>query len=146
MGALQLSLLPGINTGATRRRVEDVLDTVRVYRQLGAVRRESRYTPSYTPRYHGSTNGINKPTEDVAISNVMREEYLSDLSARLDKALGALDARERQIVEIRYLISGDVLDINVCADLHYNERTYRRIKGSAMYKLAFALRLEVFHK
>jgi len=146
MGAVQITLLPEINREATKKRVEEALETVRVYKEIGIVRRESRYTPSYNERFHKGTNSINKPVEDIAIANVMREQELEQLSERVDRAVTRLCKKEREIVIQRYLTDEDTLDYNVCLDLHHSERTYRRIKGRAMYKLAFMLRLEVYEE
>jgi len=142
MGA-QLALLPEINRETTKKRVEEALETVRIYKQVGLIRRETTYTPAYSMRVHGPTNSINRPVENIAIANVMREQELEELTKRVDRAIQRLGNRERQIIEARYM-QDDALDINVCTELHMSERTYRRIKGSAIYKLAFMLRLEVY--
>ncbi|XEC97029.1 ArpU family phage packaging/lysis transcriptional regulator [Paenibacillus tarimensis] len=146
MGAVQITLLPEINREATKKRVEEKLETVRVYKEIGIVRKESQYTPSYSQRFHGPTNSINKTVEEIAISNVMREQELDALTELVDRAIGRLSKKEREIITLRYMSDEDTLDFNVCAELHYAERTYRRIKGSAIYKLAFMLRLEVYEE
>ncbi|MBJ7986921.1 MULTISPECIES: penicillin-binding protein [Bacillus] len=93
----QLTFLPKIDRKATQVRLEEILENVRIYRQLGMIRNEMKVTASIEVRYHGPTNIIGKPTEDVALTNIAM-----------------------------------------------SERTYRRNKSNAFYKLAFALRLEVY--
>jgi phage transcriptional regulator, ArpU family len=142
----QLTLLPGIDREATRKRVEEHLETVRVYKQIGFVRKEIRNTPSYAPRVHGNTNAINKPAEDNAIWNADKERELEELSQRVERAVSRLSKRQQEIIRARYLIDDDVLDFNVCSDLHMSDRSYRRSKGKAIYRLAFMLRLEVYEE
>lgn len=40
----------------TRWRLDEQLETIRVYRQIGSVRRQAALTASPDPRYYGSTN------------------------------------------------------------------------------------------
>lgn len=144
MGVLQLALLPKIDREATRKRVEEHLETVRIYKQIGFVRKEIRNTPAYTPRYHGNTNAISKPAEDNATWNVDKERELEEMVQRVDRAVNRLSKKQQEIIRMRYLTDDDALDFNVCSDLHLSDRTYRRIKGTAIYKLAFMLKLEVY--
>ncbi|MED3271490.1 ArpU family transcriptional regulator [Bacillus thuringiensis serovar silo] len=103
----QLSFLPKIDRTATQEELEGVLESVRIHRQFGMMRKEMKVTPSYEVREHGPTHTVGKPLEDVAMANIQqskREEWLERMS----------------------------------------ERTYRRWKSKAFYKLAFALGLEVY--
>ncbi|PGA61260.1 ArpU family transcriptional regulator, partial [Bacillus pseudomycoides] len=58
---IQLSLLPKIDRAATQKKLEGVLENVRLYRQFGMMREEMKVTPSYEIRYHGPTNDVGKP-------------------------------------------------------------------------------------
>ncbi|PFT09357.1 ArpU family transcriptional regulator, partial [Bacillus thuringiensis] len=49
----QLSFLPKIDRVATQKKLEGVLENVRLYRQFGMMREEMKVTPSYEIRYHG---------------------------------------------------------------------------------------------
>lgn len=86
--AIQLAfdILP-IDEKETRRRVEEYLETVRVYRQIGFVRRQAALTASPEPRYHGSTNAISRTTENIAVWNTDREIELERQSKLLDLAM-----------------------------------------------------------
>ncbi|MEK3950275.1 ArpU family transcriptional regulator [Paenibacillus polymyxa] len=142
--ATQLTLgLPVMDSEQTRRQVEEHLETVRIYRQMGLIRREVSNTPSYEPRFHGNTNAISKPAEDAAVWNADKENELEQKSELLDKAMRRLSHRERELLTLRYLDDEDVYDYNVCQKMHMGERTFRRVKARALYKLAFGLRLEV---
>jgi len=133
-----------IDREATRQRVEEYLETARIYSQIGFVRREMKVTASPGPRYHGATNAVGKPTEETAAWNVYTEERMKEIADKVHKAVSRLGKLERQIIEMRYLQDDEVYDYNIYTELHMSERKYYRMKSKAIYKLAFMLRLEVF--
>ena len=143
----QLTFLPKIDRKATQVRLEEILENVRIYRQFGMIRNEMKITASSGVRYHGPTNIVGKPAEDVALANVAmseREVKLQRLSFQIDKALSRFSKNQRDIIVKRYLEDEEVFDYMVYNDICMSERTYRRNKSNAFYKLAFALRLEVY--
>ena len=138
----QLALME-INREETRHNVERELERARIYKQVGFVRRETQQTPSYEPRYHGSTNTTSNQIENVAIYNVDTEARLRQAYDRVNAALRGLSHTERDIITMRYM-EEDVLDFDVYNQLALSERSYYRRKSRALYKLAFAMRLEVY--
>ncbi|MGF9965345.1 ArpU family phage packaging/lysis transcriptional regulator [Bacillus rhizoplanae] len=145
----QLTFLPEIDRKATQARLEAILENVRIYRQFGMIRNEMKVTASCEVRYHGPTNVVGKPAEDVALANVElseREEKLQRLSFQIDRALSRFSKNQREIIVKRYLEDEDVFDYMVYNEIGMSERTYRRNKANAFYKLAFALRLEVYEQ
>lgn len=148
----QLTFLSKIDRAATQSKLERFLEEIRIYKQFGMVREEMKVTPSYEGRYHGPTNTIGNPLEDVALENIKRserEEYLKDMSFRIDQFLsrlgnGRAGRIQRDIINKRYLEEEDVCDYMVYNEIGMAERTYRRWKSRAFYNLAFALRLEVY--
>ncbi|PGD90899.1 ArpU family phage packaging/lysis transcriptional regulator [Bacillus wiedmannii] len=143
----QLTFLPKVDRKATQVRLEEILETVRIYRQFGMIRNEMKVTASCEVRYHGQTYIVGKPTEDVALANVAmneREDKLQRLSFQIDKALSRFSKNQRDIIVKRYLEDEEVFDYMVYNEIGMSERTYRRNKSNAFYKLAFALRLEVY--
>ncbi|MHB0802742.1 ArpU family transcriptional regulator [Bacillus thuringiensis] len=148
----QLSFLPKIDRATTQEKVESVLESIRIYRQFGMIRKEMKVTPSYERREHGPTHTVGKPLEDVAIFNMQqneREKWLEQMSFRIDQALSrfgssAAGRNQREIIMKRYLEDEDVCDYMIYNEMGMSERTYRRVKARAFYKLAFALRLEVY--
>lgn len=139
----QLSFLPEIDRKATQKRVEDMLDTVRVYKQIGFVRREIKNTPSYDPRFHGATNLTTDQVGDNASWNVDAEQRIKEITERVDKAISRLSKKEREIIIKRYLEEEDAYDYIICGEIGMSKRSYERTKARAFYKLAFMLRLEV---
>ncbi|PHE59270.1 ArpU family phage packaging/lysis transcriptional regulator [Bacillus pseudomycoides] len=143
----QLTFLPKIDRKATQSRLEEVLENVRIYRQFGMIRNEMKVTASGEIRYHGPTNVVGKPAEDVALANIglrIREERLKRLSFQIDKALSRFSKNQRDIIIKRYLEDEEVFDYMVYNEIGMSERTYRRNKSNAFYKLALALRLEAY--
>ncbi|PEW91679.1 ArpU family transcriptional regulator [Bacillus cereus] len=148
----QLSFLPKIDRAATQEKLEGILESVRIYRQFGMIRKEMKVTPSYEIREHGTTHAVEKPLEDVAIANLQqskREEWLELISFRIDQFLSRLGNGnagriQRDIINKRYLEEEDVCDYMIYNEIGMAERTYRRWKSRAFYNLAFALRLEVY--
>lgn len=145
----QLTFLPEIDRKATQSRLEAILENVRIYRQFGMIRNEMKVTASCEVRYHGQTNVVGKPAEDVALANLElseREAELQRLSFQIDRALSRFSKTQREIIVKRYLEDEDVFDYMVYNEIGMSERTYRRNKANAFYKLAFALRLEVYEQ
>ncbi|MDA2041286.1 ArpU family transcriptional regulator [Bacillus cereus] len=143
----QLTFLPKIDRKATQFRLEEILENIRIYRQFGMIRNEMKVTASSEVRYHGPTNIVGKPAEDIALANVelsKREERLQRLSFQIDKVLSRFSKNQRDIIVKRYLEDEEVFDYMVYSEIGMSERTYRRNKSNAFYKLAFALRLEVY--
>ncbi|MGG3519534.1 ArpU family phage packaging/lysis transcriptional regulator [Bacillus pseudomycoides] len=148
----QITFLSKIDRTATQEKLESLLEEVRIYRQFGMVREEMKVTPSYEVRYHGLTNVVGNPLEDVALENIKRserEQYLKNMSFRIDQFLsrlgnGRAGRIQRDIINKRYLEEEDVCDYMIYNEIGMAERTYRRWKSRAFYNLAFALRLEVY--
>ncbi|OKP88358.1 hypothetical protein A3844_08265 [Paenibacillus helianthi] len=89
--AIQLAFdILRIDETEARRRVEVYLEPVRVYRQIGFVRRQAALTANPEPRYHGSTNAISRTTENIAVWNTVREAELERQSLLLDLVMGRL--------------------------------------------------------
>lgn len=150
----QLSFLSQIDRAATQEKLEGVLESVRIYRQFGMIRKEMKVTPSYEVREHGPTHTVGNPLEDVALENLQqhkREKWLEHMSFRVDQFLsrlgnGRAGRIQRDIINKRYLDEEDVCDYMVYSEIGMAERTYRRWKSRAFYNLAFALRLEVYEQ
>lgn len=141
---VQLTFSREIDKKATRAAVEQRLESVRVYKQIGFVRREMSITASAAPRYHGATNTISKQAENIAVWNVDTDERLKEEQRQVEQAVARLAEMERQVIEKRYLEDEEMFDYNVYSELNLSERKYYRVKSSALHKLAFALCLEQY--
>ena len=74
----QLSFLPKIDRTATQEELEGVLESVRIHRQFGMMRKEMKVTSSYEIREHGPTHAVGKPLEDVIFSKVNEKNGLEE--------------------------------------------------------------------
>lgn len=140
---LAFNIMP-IDEAATRAAVEERLEEVRQYRQIGFVRREAAMTPAYSPRYHGATNQISKPTESIATWNVDKEAELKEKDRLLEIAMNKLSSTEREVIERCYLDDEGEFDYILCGELGMSDRKFRYIKAGAIFILAAAMGLEVF--
>ncbi|MGQ7279986.1 ArpU family phage packaging/lysis transcriptional regulator [Brevibacillus thermoruber] len=113
----QLSFLSKIDRKETQRRIEEALETARIYKQIGFVQREISNTLSYEPRFHGQTNKTSAPAEECAIWNVDTEERLRNLTERVEKAVSRLGKRQQQIIRKRYLEDEHATDYRVWGEI-----------------------------
>lgn len=139
---LSFNILP-IDEKATRLAVEEYLETIRQYRQIGFVRREAAITQSYTYREHQSTNAISKQTEENATYNVDKEAELQAKDRLLDMAMSKLSSIQREVIQRSYLDNEGEFDYISCGEMGISDTTFRRLKVEAISILASALRLEI---
>lgn len=143
--ALDNSQLSEFDRKETKRRVEEALETARVYKIVGPVRREVHTTHSYEPRFHtGKTNKISKTVEEVGIWNVSNEERMQRIAEDVDRAVNRLPKREKVIIQKCYLEYEKEPGYVIYGELNMSESTFMRIKSRAIYLLALMLRLEIF--
>lgn len=135
-----------VDEAATRAAVEKRLEEVRRYRQVGWIRKEAFITAGYEPRFHGATHVVSQPTERLAIGNVDKEAELIRKSELLDLAMERLSEEQREVIRRSYLDQKAEYDFISCGEMGISDRTYRRIKASAIRLLAAAMRLEVYQE
>ncbi|MCG3089149.1 ArpU family phage packaging/lysis transcriptional regulator [Sporosarcina cyprini] len=135
--------LQEIDREATKQAVEGVLEKYRMYSLQLCLDK----LPSVTANYSlmpGSKGSASSAVEKAAIDNVTyeieREKYLQWII----RAVNRLNYQERSIVITRYLNEEELFDYEVYTKLNMSERQYYRIKSRVFYKLAFALRIEVY--
>ncbi|PYE49832.1 transcriptional regulator [Paenibacillus barcinonensis] len=137
---LTFNILP-IDEKATRRAVEEYLETVRQYRQIGFVRREAAVTQAYVYREHQTTNAISKQTETIAVYNVDKEAELKEKDRLLSLAMERLSSVQREVIQRSYLDNEGEFDYISCGEMGVSDSTFRRIKKEAVSLLAMQLRL-----
>ncbi|MEI7027568.1 ArpU family transcriptional regulator [Paenibacillus sp. y28] len=131
-----------VNKSATLKRVRGALLKAREYKLFGSVRREIRLTTSYEPRYHGETNNIRRPVEDLATDN-LEDELTKGLYDSAMIALAHLPERERKLLEVMYFEHDRPPYWKMAESLHIGESTLRRLQTAAELKVAKMLGLEV---
>jgi ArpU family phage transcriptional regulator len=71
-----------------------------------------------------------------------RDEYMEWIR----RGVNRLSPRERELIIKRYLSNEEIYDYELYNEMGMSESKYYRIKSRAFYKLAFALKIEVYKK
>jgi len=127
-----------VDRTATRRRVEWILEQVRIFKMRQQVRR----LPDGAAASPHKMSGRNQVREEGAIYRTA-DDRLSHICEKVDQALACLESAEQELIVRRYLSKDGSYDFLLCHELKLSERTYRRIKSRAIGKLAYMLGLEV---
>ncbi|ALF09882.1 ArpU family phage packaging/lysis transcriptional regulator [Parageobacillus thermoglucosidasius] len=136
--------LDEIDRKATKKAVEAALEKYRIYLLTLRLDQLPRVTQHYSLVPPSNTNKFHSSTEEMAIRNADYERERDEYIQRVTAAINRLSKWERAILIRRYMTEDDVYDYEVYNDLGMSERKYYRIKSRAFYKLAFALRIEVY--
>ncbi|WGV93406.1 ArpU family phage packaging/lysis transcriptional regulator [Bacillus stercoris] len=143
----QLTLnIPQIDEEATKLKAEKLLDQYRLY----LLQVPDDFLPKVTPTYSivppSITNEFHSSTEEAALKRIDWEIQRDKFLKRIQRAVNRLSQRERQIIVMLYMQSEEMYDYEVYAEMGLSQRSYYRIKAKAFYRLAFALREEVYKK
>ena len=138
-------MLPEIDRAATKRAVEAALEKYRVYLLTLRLDEMPRVTQCYS-LVPAPSNQFRSSTESIAIRNVDYEREREEYIRRITSAVNRLSKWERAIIVRRYMSWEDVYDYEVYPELGMSERKYYRLKSRAFYKLAFALKIEVYRE
>lgn len=147
MGAQALAMYGGaeIDMKRTRARVEEVLESCRLYMQIGYHPQHQASTTSrfqFTPP--SRTNTITSSTESIAQKNVDEESRRRELVEGVWEAVERLTEQERKIITMRYLEEDDTFDYIVWSEMNLSERKYYRLKARAFFKLALVLDIAIY--
>ncbi|MGG1345996.1 ArpU family phage packaging/lysis transcriptional regulator, partial [Bacillus subtilis] len=138
--------LPLINEQVTKLKVEKLLDQYRLY--LLQVPDDSlpKITPTYSIVPPSITNEFYSSTEENAIKRLDWEIERNRFLKRIQKAVNRLSLKERQVIVMLYMQQDEMYDYEVYAEMGLSQRSFYRVKAKALYRLAFALREEVYTK
>ncbi|ALC80430.1 ArpU family phage packaging/lysis transcriptional regulator [Bacillus gobiensis] len=137
-------VLPEINRDATRQKVESLLERYRILLLQVDLDFLPKITSSYTMVAPSITNEFHSSTEDAATKNVDHQRQRDKFLKRMQQAVNRLSLNERSIIIKRYMDQEEYFDYEIYYELGMSERKYYRIKSRAFYKLAFALKEEVY--
>lgn len=135
--------LPEIDREKTKQAVEQALETYRLY----SLQVHLDKLPSITASYSlapASSNIPSSSTEQAAIANVEYEQQRVNYLNWIVRAVNRLSKVEREIIVRRYLEETEVFDYQIYNDIGMSESSYYRLRGRTFYKLAFALKIEVY--
>jgi len=137
--------LPAIDRDETKRAVESILERYRLYALQVSLDRLPAITAKYSLMpFSNSLPGSS--TESAAIANVDYEQERGKFIEWVARAVNRLTYVERSVIVMRYLSDEELYDYEVYSELNMSERKYYRIKSRIFYKLAFALKVEVYEE
>jgi ArpU family phage transcriptional regulator len=140
--------LPELDRKATQAKLEEHLETYRIFKYLTFEEREASITSSSTPRFHGSTNQTSDQTASIALYNVDEKEKRKQFCERIEWAVKKLPKMERFLIEERYMSEDAeyITDFNVYYHKFQppiSDKTYDKIRWKAFYKVALNLNIAV---
>jgi ArpU family phage transcriptional regulator len=139
--------LPKINEKATKKSLEKVLYKYRDYLITLPLFLMPNVTPSYSIIPPTTTNVFHSSTEDAAIERIVYENERNAYLSEIHEAVNTLKDDERQIIIKKYLLHNEIgYDREIMMDLGVGKTKYYQIKGEAILRLAFALKIEVYQK
>ncbi|AYK58362.1 ArpU family transcriptional regulator [Bacillus siamensis] len=136
--------LPQIDEEATKAKAEQLLDQYRLY----LLQVPDDFLPKVTPAYSlvppSFSNEFHSSTEDAALKRMDWGTKRGQFLKRMQRAVNRLSQKERQILVMLYMQNEEMYDYEVYAEMRLSQRSYYRAKAKAFYRLAFALRVEVY--
>jgi ArpU family phage transcriptional regulator len=149
MGGVMVSkqitfMLPEIDRDKTREAVENALEEYRMCLLSVPEEKVPKITATYSLAPPAFTNEFYSSTESAAIERVdsdrAREKYIEWVR----KGINRLNFKEREMIIKRYLSEEEVFDYILYNEMGMSEKTFYRFKARAFYKLALALKIEVY--
>lgn len=138
--------LQEIDREATRQAVEEVLNKYKMYSLQVGLDKLPSVTANYSMMPGSSSGMVHSGVEAAAVGNVDFEEKREKFLNWVVRAVNRLNHQERSIAIMRYLNDDGLYDYQVYSELNMSERQYYRIKSRIFYKLAFALKIEVYRE
>jgi len=135
--------LPEIDRDKTKAAVEKALETYRLFSLQVSLDRLPSITASYSLA-PAASNLPSSSTEEAAIANVEYEQKRVKYITWIANAVNRISKTERSIIYKRYLQDNELFDYQIYRELNMSERNYYRLKSRVFYKLAFALKIEVY--
>jgi ArpU family phage transcriptional regulator len=136
--------LPEIDREKTKEAVEAALEKYRFYLLTFPEERLPKVTATYSLVPPAHTNAFHSSTETLAIDKVDFERERDEYMEWIRRGVNRLSPRERELIIKRYLSNEEMYDYELYNEMGMSESKYYRLKARAFYKLAFALRIEVY--
>lgn len=139
--------MPHINEKATKKAVERALYRYRDFLISLPIYLMPNITPSYSLTPPSNTNAFHSSTESAALERIEYEEMRNQYLSEIHNAVNTLKEQERQILIKKYLLHDELgYDQDIWAEIGVGRTKYYQMKGEAMLRLAFALKIEVYQK
>lgn len=140
----QMSFIRDVDGEKTKEAVETALEKYRMYMLTVPDEYLPRVTQTYSLVPPSNTNAFYSPTESVAIRKVDFERERDEYMNRIVRAVNRLTKLQRELIVKRYMSMEEPRDYDVYNEMCISESKYYRERERAFYKLAFALRIEVY--
>lgn len=141
----QMSFLRDVDGKKTKEAVETALEKYRMYMLTVPDEFLPRVTQTYSLVPPTQTNAFYSSTESAAIRKVDFERERDEYTNRIVRAVNRLNKMERELIIKRYMtLEEELYDYEIYNIMRISESKYYRIREKAFYKLAFALRIEVY--
>lgn len=141
----QMSFLRDVDGEKTKEAVEAALEKYRMYMLTVPDEYLPRVTQTYSLVPPSNTNAFHSSTEDVAIKKVDFERERDEYMERIRRAVNRLNKMERELIIKRYMTyDEESYDYEIYNAMGISESKFYRVREKAFYKLAFALRIEVY--
>lgn len=138
--------LRNIDGKATKDQLEKVFRQYRTYQLTTPEDLLPTITPRYTLEMPSFGGGVHSKVESAAIKNIEHFKQVEEFFGRFSHGFYKLTKKERQLIVMAYLDEVPKRNYEIFRELCVSERTFYRIKDQALYKLALALRLEVYEE
>jgi ArpU family phage transcriptional regulator len=138
--------IPEVNPKATRKAVEEALEEYRDLLVTLPMNCSPKITASYSLIPPSNSNDFHSKTEDAAIERAEFEMHRNKFLNKIHAAVETLKPDEKYIIVKRYMQQETGYDPDIWMDLGIGKTMYYSLKGKAMLRLAFALKIEVYKK
>ncbi|MGE7024146.1 ArpU family phage packaging/lysis transcriptional regulator [Solibacillus cecembensis] len=141
-----MEILNSIDGKATQQAIEKVLRQYRTYQLTTPEDILPTITPKYTLDMPSFGGGVHSKVESAAIKNVEHYLQAEKFFDRFNRGFYKLTKKERQLIIMSFLEEVPKFNYEISNELCISERTFYRMKQQALYKLALALRVEVYEE
>lgn len=136
--------IPQIDEEKTRFKMEKMMGKYKMLRLQTPEDFLPKITTTYTITPPSFSNQFHSTTEEAALKKmdweIEREKYMK----RIERGINRLTQKERRILVMLYMQDEEMYDYEIYAEMGLSQRNYYRVKNKAYYRLAFALREEVY--
>lgn len=139
--------MPVVDEKKNKREVENAIVEYRDFLITLPIFLMPKVTPSYSLVPPTNTNAFHSSTEDAALERIEFEQNRADCLTKMHDAVNSLKDIEKLIIVKKYLLHDQHgYDLLIWTELGLGKTKYYAIKGEAMLRLAFALKIEVYKK
>lgn len=142
------SLLKDIDKQKTIIAIKEALEKYQLYILREPEIREPQITPAWSNlgMPFPNTNAFHSSTEDCAVWNIDHDREMHEHVDKVRWAVSRLNFEQQKLIILRYMKQDDITDVAAYLELGMSESDYYRKRNDAFYKMAFALRIEVYEQ